>query len=106
MDFIKKNARHSIQVQDIADAVGISRWLLARKFREVLGSSIIKQLNHSRVELIKRMIDDGSSISNIAKYVKFTDENHIARLFKRETGITPKEYRQKVREICCWDIFE
>ncbi|ARN56857.1 xylose operon transcription regulator XylR [Sedimentisphaera salicampi] len=98
LQYIHSNISRSIQVTDVAEYAGVSRWTLSNRFRRNMGCSVNQQIGKSRVELIKNMIEDGYPISDIARLVGFTSEAHISRLFKRETGFTPREYKKNVEE--------
>ena len=96
LDFIKTNSRSITQVDDIANAVGMSRRNLARKFKSLLGMSIHDAIKQARTEDIRHMlIDTDIPITQIATRLGFNDASHISRYFKVQTSTTPIEYRKK-----------
>ncbi len=93
--FIHEHAKRPIQVSDVADTVGVSRRWLHEKFSATLGRSVHKEIARVRTEQITRMlIDTRLSIAQIALGLGFPNVDHIARFFRRQTGMTPLAYRK------------
>lgn len=93
--FIHEHAKKPIQVFDVAEAVGVSRRWLHEKFSATLGRSVYKEIARVRTEQITRMlIDTQLSIAQIALGLGFPNVDHIARFFRRQTGMTPLAYRK------------
>jgi len=94
--FIHEHAKKPIQVSDVADTVGVSRRWLHEKFTATLGRSVHKEIARVRTEQITRMlIDTQFSIAQIALGLGFPNVDHIARFFRRQTGMTPLAYRKQ-----------
>ena len=95
--YIQFNYSSDISVDDIANAVGISRSHLYRVFVSNLGQSPIDYLTEYRIneacELIK---NTNLSISQIAVSVGFFDQFYFSRVFKKHTGMSPREYRKTI----------
>ncbi len=96
IQFIYTHARNAIQVRDVAEAAGVSEWLLAKKFRGQMGHSINTLIKRIRIELIKNMIEADTPIAKIAELTNFSDVHHISRYFRRETGLSPTEYKKSL----------
>jgi LacI family transcriptional regulator len=93
--FIHAHARDRFQVNDVAEAVGISRRALESRFRKILGFSINHKIERVRTEQIARMlIEMDLTVSQIANLLGFTDSQHIARFFRRIKGLSPQAFRQ------------
>ncbi|MFC1676705.1 DNA-binding transcriptional regulator [Planctomycetota bacterium] len=96
LNFIRENAKKSIDVNNVATTVTMSRRSLERRFRSVLGHSVLSEIKRVRTTLIARLlVETTQSVSQIGLSLDFSNIDHIARYFKRETGMTPKEYRAK-----------
>lgn len=94
--FIRSHAREPIQVSDIVEATSTSRRILERKFRKTLGRSILSEVKRVRVEQICSLLGDTNlSISEIADSLHFIGIKHLARYFRRETGMSLLEYRKQ-----------
>ena len=87
-----------LKIDDIADAMGMSRSVLYIKIKQQLGMTPIDFVRHVRImracELLK---DTDESLSSVAFAVGFSDPKYFSKVFKRETGIVPTEYRERTR---------
>ena len=94
--FIRERARETIQVQDVVDAVALSRRGLEKRFRRVLGRSVLAEIRRVHIEQVARMLTETNlPVSQIAFALGFDGVDHIARYFRREKGISPLKYRKK-----------
>lgn len=92
--FIRENAKNKILVNDVVKATHISRRSLEQRFRRTIHRSIYSQIRRVRIELISKvLIETGLPISQIISHFNFTDVEHIARYFKKEKGISIREFR-------------
>ena len=87
-----------LKIDDIADAMGMSRSVLYTKIKQQLGMTPIDFVRHVRImracELLK---NTDESLSSVAFAVGFSDPKYFSKVFKRETGIVPTEYRERTR---------
>jgi len=94
--FIRKHSREVILVNDVAQAVGLSRRALQQRFRKLLGHSVHEEIKYARVNQMAVMLTDTNlSISRIAKILGYPYPNNISRCFKQRKGISPSAYRRK-----------
>jgi len=99
VQFIREHAKEMIQVNDVAEAVGLSRRSLYNRFYNALGCTVYAEIRRVRINLITRMLVETSlSISQIAfkmGYMGTENAKHIARYFRKEKGISLVEYRKR-----------
>jgi AraC-like DNA-binding protein len=82
------------KLQELADIACMSESNLLIVFREATGSSPINYLLRMRVQHAMKLLKRTNiSITRIAHQVGFNDSNYFSRCFKRQTGITPRTYR-------------
>jgi len=94
--FIRQHSKTVIQVSDVVSAVSLSRRVLEKRFRTILGRSIHDEIRRTRVEQIIQMLSETTmSISEIAQALGFSDVAHISRYFRREKGMSPLVYRKR-----------
>lgn len=94
--YIRQNKHKPLRVQDVVDAVCISRRALQRKFKTHLHSSLHMEINNVRCSVIEQLLlETTMSISQIAEKLNFSGEQNLARFFKKMRGISPNEYRSK-----------
>ena len=91
--FIQFNYSHDISVDDIAQAVGVSRSHLYRVFMSIVGHSPIDYLTEYRINEACKLLRTGSlSIAEVAVSVGFFDQFYFSRVFKRAKGVPPSKY--------------
>ena len=89
---------HPWTVPKLAREVGVSRTVLAERFRHYLGESPIGYLTRWRLRLGARALTSTSrSMAQIAEDVGYESEAAFNRAFKREYGIPPARYRREQR---------
>lgn len=95
--FIQDNSRELIQIDDVARAVTLSRRTLERRFKKSTGESVSDKIRQVRAEQIARMLaDTNMSILQIALELGYKDGKHLSRIFYREKGISPRDYRKNL----------
>jgi AraC-like DNA-binding protein len=86
---------HPWTVSDLAREVGLSRTVLAERFRHFLGESPMAYLMRWRLRLGARALTTTShSIAQVASEVGYESEAAFNRAFKREYGLPPARYRR------------
>ncbi len=84
-----------LTLTELAEAVGIHPVHLAREFRRFYGCTVGEYLRRLRVEFACRKIAlTDQPLSEIAMAAGFFDQSHFTRLFKQQTGKSPKAYRR------------
>lgn len=95
-EFLDKNYRDKVLLDDIASRFYISKYHLSREFKRVYGITIIdyltiKRINHAKEQL--RFTKD--SIENIAADSGYPDASYFNKVFQKIEGMTGSEYRKK-----------
>ncbi len=95
--FIRKNARRAITVLDVQKNSLLSLRGLQLRFKKALNRSIHQEISRERIaEMARQLVNTNLTVQEIAYSMEFYDVNHISRIFKKETGMTPIEYRRKL----------
>lgn len=69
---------------------------LSKLLNRCCGKSFSDIVNGARIRAAKELMRDPSlSISRIGEAVGFSDTAHFSRIFKKETGVTAAEYRNR-----------
>jgi signal transduction histidine kinase/DNA-binding response OmpR family regulator len=96
--YMHEHYAESISRGDVASYVGLSESHLTRCFREEMGVTPVTYLNRYRVRQAKALLEAGvKSITEVALEVGFSDSHYFARVFRREVGVSPSAFRQRVR---------
>lgn len=87
-------------IADLASSVGISRAVLAERFRQLLGEPPIAYLTRWRLQLGARLLLNSSrGIAEIAAEVGYDSEAAFNRAFKRRFGLPPARYRRDAKAV-------
>ncbi|WP_256976174.1 AraC family transcriptional regulator [Streptomyces sp. CS113] len=85
-------------VAELARAGSVSRSTLAARFKQAVGQGPSEYLTSWRIELAaRRLLDDGETLSSVARAVGYGSESALSTAFKRVTGLSPRDYRRRVR---------
>ncbi len=95
MDFIHKHLTEKITLEDIATNSGMSRSRFSTVFKETMGITLWDYVCEKRIELVMQKLEknEGGSMLNIALECGFNNTANFNKAFKKQTGITPKEYK-------------
>jgi AraC family transcriptional regulator len=86
---------HSVSA--LAAGAGVHPVYLARQFRRWYGCSITDYVRRRRVQLAARHITTSrGALSTVSYNAGFSDQAHMCRVFKAETGVTPGSFRALV----------
>jgi LacI family transcriptional regulator len=98
MRFIRENACDGVDVNSMAEELGLSRSFLERGFRDHFGRSPKAEIMRVRIERAKMLLDRTDKTSqNLAKQCGFNSLEYFITAFRREVGMTPSAYRQMQR---------
>lgn len=98
MRFIREHAHEMIQVDDVAEAVALSRRNLERRFRKVLSRSVLSEIRYYRANCIARMLmETDLSIQHIAIGCGYSAPQNMITFFSKMMGETPAAYRKIYR---------
>lgn len=98
IEFISSNYWASITIEDIANYVGVSRSHLFRSFQTVLGQSPKEYLTNFRMKQACYLLENSDlSITAIANSLGFDNNLYFSKTFHKHKGMSPKEYRRRMR---------
>jgi len=96
LQFIHANYTSDLSLNEIAKAVNLSPFHVARLFKQSVGVSPHQYLIQLRVNSARSLLSAGSgehSLAELASAVGFADQSHLTRHFKRIVGVTPRQFR-------------
>ncbi len=93
---LHRQPAHPWTIASLANEVGISRSVLAERFRRYLSATPIAYLTRWRLQLGAQMLTSSSnSVAEIAAEVGYESEPSFNRAFKRELGLPPAQFRHQ-----------
>lgn len=82
---------------ELAQAAGLSRFQLLRRFAQAYGLTPYAWLQQQRVEQARGLIRNGAGLAQAAALCGFADQSHMTRLFTRQLGFTPGAWQKACR---------
>ncbi len=96
--WLQQHMGEDINQETAAAFIEVSPRTLSRRFRLATGQSFNEYLSTLRLDTSKDLLQNSNlAIGDIADRIGYRDSTYFSRLFKRNTGISPREYRQTVR---------
>ncbi len=95
--FVEQHFAEPLPLATVAKAVGVHPVHLARTFRRVHHTTFAAYVRQLRLEFARRELAGSAALSDIACAAGFCDQSHFSRCFKQHTGLTPAEYRARLR---------
>lgn len=97
-DLLARDLRQRCTIADAAAQVGVSPASLKKYFATMFGMPISVYLRRLRVAAAKALLaDETRSIADIASDVGYENQGKFGAVFRRETGVTPLEFRRRHR---------
>jgi AraC-like DNA-binding protein len=99
-DYLMNNYREEVDLKRLAALVSMAEGSLCRFFRMHMGMTIFEYLNKIKVELAcKLLMDPDLKIVEVCLDSGFNNLSHFNKQFRKTTGVTPKEYRKRFKEL-------
>ncbi|MDR1292168.1 MAG: response regulator [Clostridiales Family XIII bacterium] len=98
LNYIEKNIRKNIRLEDVADHVNVSPYYMSKIFKKEVHINFMNYVTNRKMSIAKEMLADTTlPVVNIAIELSFSDANYFGKAFKRVVGVSPNEYRRKLR---------
>lgn len=95
-EFIEENYQEKITVDELAGRLAIGRRSFERRFKKATNNTIIEYIQRVKIEAAKRSFESSrKNINEVMFDVGYTDTKAFRTVFKKITGLTPVEYRNK-----------
>lgn len=96
---IEQQYMNDLHLSDLEGQMHMSRYYLAKLFKEVTGVTIFEYLYQRRINQAKLLFltETDKSVTDICFEVGFKHPAHFSRTFKSKVGMTPESYRREVK---------
>lgn len=97
-EYISKNyMKETLSVKDISTHVFLSTSYVCTFFKNETGQTLNQYLTEYRMERAKQLLGDSRyKIADISSKVGYSDGNYFGKSFKKYTGLSPSDYREKI----------
>lgn len=95
-EYLEANYTDKIPVEVLADKFAIGRRSFERRFKKATNNTIVEYIQRVKIEAAKRSFESSrKNINEVMFDVGYTDTKAFRSVFKKITGLTPVEYRNK-----------
>lgn len=93
---IESNLSSDLTLSELANTLNINASYLSTVFKKETGKTVTSYVNEKRIELAQELLKTTNlQIQTIAQYCGIVDVHYFTRLFKKTTGVSPKQYREE-----------
>ena len=99
-EHIEKNHSEKMSVDELAIMVSVGRRSFERRFKKATNNSVLEYIQRVKIEAAKRSFESSrKNINEVMFDVGYTDTKAFRTIFKKITGLTPVEYRNKYNKM-------
>lgn len=99
-EYIDTHIQEKITIDELAELVSLGRRSFERRFKLATNNSVLEYINRVKIEWAKRSFEiSRKNINEVMYDVGYTDTKAFRTIFKKMTGLTPVEYRNKYNKM-------
>ncbi len=99
--YVADHLRERITVGEVAKNLGLNASYLNSSFKRQTGKCITDYIQSEKTEAAKKLLaDDNCSIADIWTELGYYDQSHFSKIFKKHTGLTPKQFKTSSGSSC------
>ncbi|MEK3987112.1 AraC family transcriptional regulator [Paenibacillus sp. FSL K6-3166] len=93
-NYIFNHLYEELSLDNLAMVAGLNRSYLSQLFKKETGFTVSDFIQIERIEEAKRLIElPGIHLSDIATRLQFNDQSYFTKVFKKYTGVTPRQFK-------------
>ena len=99
LSYIRKNIYKTIDIDSLAAISCLSKDHFIRLFKKEISNTPLQYINQKKIEKAQLiLITDSMPVKNISYLLAYEDHSYFNRLFKKLTGVTPQQYRDRYKK--------
>ncbi|MCM3468822.1 response regulator [Brevibacillus borstelensis] len=99
MEYIQKHLTRDLGVEEVAGHLGISSSYFSLLFKQHTRLTFVEYLTQQRMERARFLLSmSGKTIHEISREVGYPDRRYFSKVFQRNIGLTPSEYREQAAQ--------
>jgi len=98
-EFIEQNFQEKISVDQLAGMFSIGRRNLERRFKKATSNTVVEYIQRVKMEVAKMSLESSQeNVNEVMFKVGYTDTKAFRTIFKKVTGLSPVQYRNKYNQ--------
>lgn len=94
--YIEQNYRKKISLDEMSEALHANRSYLSRLYKSKTGINLFDAIAYRKIDAAKEyLLNSDRKTYEISEALGFEDAGYFSRVFKKQTGVSPKEYRKR-----------
>lgn len=95
--YINENYRQPITLESVCRENHVSKYHFCRKFKASVGITVMQYVLKTRLAAAENMLAAGEgAVSEVSESCGFSSVSYFCQIFKKQTGISPSEYRKQI----------
>lgn len=96
--YIEQHFAEELSLQGMSERFYLSREYISRRFKQQYGVNLSEYVLTIRMNEAKRLLETSRQrIYEVAQAVGFSDDKYFRKVFKKQVGVTPNEFREQVQ---------
>ena len=96
MSYLEENYGKDVSLTEVADVIGVSANYFSKIFKKEVGTNFVDWFNQLRIEKAKDiLLKNTYKVYEVAEMVGYSEYKYFITMFKKYTGKTPKQFREK-----------
>ena len=95
LTYINQHLSEDLSISSLASRCFLSKYHLMRKFKAYTGYTLHQYILQKRLYMAKSMLSKGETMINISQRAGFNDYSTFVRAFKKEFGLSPRDYAKE-----------
>lgn len=94
--YVREHLTEDVSVEQMAKDLGMSRSHLSAKFKKETGTTLTDYIQEQKIKkAMDYLKNTEKSILEISTFLGFSSQGYFQNVFKKRTGMTPREYRER-----------
>lgn len=99
-DYIEKKYEEKITIEDLSNLINVGRRTFERRFKDATNNTPVEYIQRVRIEAAKKFFEASrKNVSEVMYNVGYTDTKAFRDIFRKITGLTPIEYRNRFAKV-------
>ena len=93
--YLQNEPIESVSLEGLASYLKMTPHYVSKLFKDEYNANFVDHITNKKISYAKILLQKGTlSIKEVSERSGYSDQNYFCRIFKKNTGLTPKEYQK------------